>query len=1224
MKCLLFIISITVTCFVSSQLNISFSAGSNGQTFSTCSGFIIDSGGQGGPGYSNNENTVITICSDTPGDYVSVTFNLFSLSTQDDNPSPTQTNVDYMTVYDGTSTAANTLGTYSGNDLQGVVIMATNLNPSGCLTFEFTSNTIGTGMFTASASCNTPCADPVAQGGIVGGITNDSIRVCVGELVNFVDQGSFAQTGFNIVGYEWDFMDNTTANTANAAHSFSIPGLYHVNLFVTDDNPDNTCDNNNLIDLKVVVATLPDFTGFPGDTTLCIGESVTFTTDPNSYEVLWDGFPNSAEIDDGCLTDNQLGVAQEIDLVQTGFISGSIINSISDIESICFELEHTFMGDLVIQIFCPNGQSMILHQQGGGGTQLGEPNQMDGIDCNDPTTIGTPYNYCFTPSSTDTWVEWVAAQTGWSLTLPAGDYEPIDPFSNLIGCPANGVWTFSVTDNWAADDGAVFSFTLDLDASFDPVIETFTPQIGLGADSSYWSNTGNFITNISSNGDNITITPTAAGTFTYTYTVIDDFGCTHDTTVNVTVNPLQVVDAGNDTTVCDGAQLQLNGQVTGVSGSCDYSLNMNDTFGDSWNGNNVTVTVNGTATNYTLAMGSTSTELVNIPDGATVTVTFNANGAFVSECSFNMVDPNGTVVLTQGPNLAGPTTNTFTAACPPNFVYNWTPPAEVSDATILDPIVLSATPQTFVLSVYPIGHPACVVTDDIVVGISVSPNAGNDNVLSICSSAPAEDLFPLLGAAAASGGIWLNPALQITAMPYDPATMNPGDYIYVVENNGCFDTATVVVTEINTDITSALFTDVDCYGSNNGSITIIGTNITSYKLNNGALIAATSPVLINPLAPGTYTVDVFGGAGCSDNATLTITEPLPLQITSLTSDMVICPNETVPLTATATGGNGVYIYSWLENGTFIGQGNPFNVTPLTSSTDYCVVLSEACGSLPDTQCMHIDYATPIAPSVVPDIIGGCYPFTVNFTNTTASTDIQTVTVNFGDGTIQMFNGNQAFSHEYVQAGLFTVQVTIESTFGCTYVTTYTNLIEGYNYPQASFTMTPYEASMFSPHFNLINQSSPDVVSYLWDIPFGDPSSSVLENLQVDFPIDTAAIYPITLYVTNDHGCIDSITHNATVYEEVILFAPNTFTPDGDEFNQTWRVFTVGIDVTEFNLKIFNRWGQIVWESNDVEKGWDGIYKGQEVQDGTYTWVVSAGINFNDKRYSFEGSVNVLR
>ncbi|MBI3238018.1 MAG: hypothetical protein HYZ43_04095, partial [Flavobacteriia bacterium] len=155
------------------QTNITFGPAVSGQTFSTCNGFIIDSGGQGGPGYSNGETSIITICPGTPGDIVSVVFNLFALSTVDDNPLPNVSNLDYMDVYDGNSTSAPTLGTYSGNELQGVIIIATALNTSGCLTFRFRSNSTGTGMFSASASCETPCATPTAAAAIVAGITPD-------------------------------------------------------------------------------------------------------------------------------------------------------------------------------------------------------------------------------------------------------------------------------------------------------------------------------------------------------------------------------------------------------------------------------------------------------------------------------------------------------------------------------------------------------------------------------------------------------------------------------------------------------------------------------------------------------------------------------------------------------------------------------------------------------------------------------------------------------------------------------------------------------------------------------------------------------------------------------------------------------------------------------------------------------------------------------------------
>ena len=69
------------------------------------------------------------------------------------------------------------------------------------------------------------------------------------------------------------------------------------------------------------------------------------------------------------MTDDQLGVAQNVDIVQTGFTSGTTITNSNQILSMCLDMEHTFMGDLVISIACPNGQSVILHQQGGGGHQ---------------------------------------------------------------------------------------------------------------------------------------------------------------------------------------------------------------------------------------------------------------------------------------------------------------------------------------------------------------------------------------------------------------------------------------------------------------------------------------------------------------------------------------------------------------------------------------------------------------------------------------------------------------------------------------------------------------------------------------------------------------------------------------------------------------------------------------------------------------------------------------
>lgn len=1203
------------------QTPISFSPGSNGQTFNTCNGFIIDSGGQGGAGYSNGENTTITLCPDAPGQIISVVFNLFNLSNTDDNPLPNVTNVDYMDVYDGSSTAAPTLGTYSGNQLQGVVIHATALNATGCITLRFRSNSSGTGMFTASVTCETPCATPTAAGHIVAGATPDSILVCVGDPVQFMSTGSFAATGFTLVDYSWDFMDGSVSNGQTVTHAYDTPGQYRVELFVTDDNG---CGNTNLIDLQVFVATIPDFTGFPGDTVLCLGESASFQTDPESYEVTWDGFPGSQWIDDGCLPDTLLGVSQDIQIMQTGFDAGSTIQSMSDLQSICLDLEHSFMGDLVIIVECPNGQNEILHQQGGGGTQLGIPNQLDNVDCSDPSTEGVPFNYCFTPMATETWVDWVNNNGGFGNTLPAGDYMPIQPMTNLIGCPLNGIWTLTVIDNWAADDGTLFGFSINLDPSLYPPVTSFEPQIGHASDSSFWS-PGPFAT-ISPDGDLLTVNPTAAGTYTYIYHVIDGFGCEHDTSVTVTVNANPIPNAGPDIVACDGNPVQLNGTIGGTGGGspCPYTFNLTDAFGDGWNGANLLVTINGVTTTQTIPNGTTNTFSLNIPHGATFTVTFDGLGSFPYECSYEIIDPTGAQLFTDGGAFVEPSTtpHTFTADCFGGYDFVWSPAALVSDPNIPDPIGTFTGPGTMTLTVYPTGHPLCATTDQMNFSISASADPGNNNTLSICSQGAATDLFPLLGPNASPNGTWFGPTGAAVTMPYDPVTMNPGAYKYQVDSNGCVSSAIVTVTEINTSVT-IVPTNVSCFGANNGSIVATVTNGVSYSLNGGASQPITGGSFsITNLAPGTYTLDIAGNNGCSAQQSFTITQPTQLAIPTISPNVTICPGTSTSLTATGSGGSSPYTFTWVAGTTIVGQGVPITVTP-TATTQYMVVLTEACGSIPDTAWVTVSNPTPVVPLFVPDVTSGCFPVPVNFTNMSTGGNVATMYVDYGDGTSETLNGMAGSNHVYALPGVYTVSLIVTSDIGCVYTATFPNLISIFNKPNAYFEILPNPVSMFNPYVQLVNSSSTDVVSYQWNIDQGTPGSSTAENVQAQFPDGVAANYDVTLYVTNADGCIDSVTRVVQVISEVLLFAPNTFTPDDDEFNQMWFVYIQGIDMTRFDLRIYNRWGETIWENHDPAAGWDGTYMGKVVQEGTYTWTIETKDQTNDKTYQFNGSLNVL-
>jgi gliding motility-associated-like protein len=138
-----------------------------------------------------------------------------------------------------------------------------------------------------------------------------------------------------------------------------------------------------------------------------------------------------------------------------------------------------------------------------------------------------------------------------------------------------------------------------------------------------------------------------------------------------------------------------------------------------------------------------------------------------------------------------------------------------------------------------------------------------------------------------------------------------------------------------------------------------------------------------------------------------------------------------------------------------------------------------------------------------------------------------------------------------------------------------------------------------------------------------------ENPSHDFGGQNQNTWLVTLVATTPLGCADTAYSTIVYQEELIFYLPNTFTPDDDDYNQTFQpVFTSGFDPLDFNMKIYNRWGELIFESNDASKGWDGSYgsKGEVelVQDGTYTWKLEFKVTKNDERKMVVGHVNIIR
>ena len=414
----------------------------------------------------------------------------------------------------------------------------------------------------------------------------------------------------------------------------------------------------------------------------------------------------------------------------------------------------------------------------------------------------------------------------------------------------------------------------------------------------------------------------------------------------------------------------------------------------------------------------------------------------------------------------------------------------------------------------------------------------------------------------------------------------------------------------------------------NGTAALLGTSTNGQFFHwnfTGSLSANQS---IDPVTDSTVTVFVTNFAGCSsDTLTVEVTMYDPISV-SITENDTVCPGYGTTIEVTATGGHMGFDYAWLANGSGVNYATSVLTLSPLEATSYCVSVTDGCESTPKSICTNIKMRPVPTTDFITTILEKCVPAKAQFEVITPDYLFQTAHISIGGRQYVINNagsGTSIITHTFPEVGTYDFYLKVTSPYGCFNDTIAYQEVTAFPIPVPEFYLTPETATIFQPVFGIINLTEGSNNTYSWSMPGSEPATSTITNPTLVYPDGQPGKYPVQLAVESDQGCRDTIINFAEVINDIVIYAPNTFTPDGDSYNDIWKVFIAGIDVYEYHLQIFNRWGEIVFESYDPNAGWDGrLASGEPVLHGTYVWLVTANDISTSETFDFRGTVNIFR
>jgi gliding motility-associated-like protein len=433
----------------------------------------------------------------------------------------------------------------------------------------------------------------------------------------------------------------------------------------------------------------------------------------------------------------------------------------------------------------------------------------------------------------------------------------------------------------------------------------------------------------------------------------------------------------------------------------------------------------------------------------------------------------------------------------------------------------------------------------------------------------------------------------------------------VTDPNACTASVSVVVTQPAPIQDSIVRQNVKCKGGSDGSLTVYpygGNAPFTYLWNDGSTTQNDS-MLSAQAQP--YSVTITDNTGCTASDTASLTEP-PLLTFTHSETQVKCPGEQDgTITAIGAGGTPPYNFSVTQDGAnFINAPN--GVAVGLDSGLYNIYLSDNNG------CLRID--TAYIKSPVPDLfiitVDSTSCFGSNYTD--GSIYVTALTANNMPYTYTIDNGATQDTSYFGNLGAGHHQIIATNQFGCnsTLDTIVPQPQQGYAsvLPKDTTLQLGQSVMLFSAFYPFPYS---DITSYNW-VP-----SEGLSCVDCPSPLVTpySHVSQYVLTITYNNDCIASDSMQIIVVNNAKFFVPNSFSPNGDGNNDIFEIY--GEDIKTVVLRVFNRWGEKVFESNNQFNGWDGTYKGIMQMPGVYTYDAQI-IFLDDTKAEKHGSITLIR